>query len=325
MESKSEENIESFDANKVLPTNVLLKSVDNHLFRIGLSFNHYTNDESRKKRHFLNNPILINSVLFIQLIKCIINLNILDPMLVIWTGDFARALGFRVHHNIVNLLLIAMTMSSSLIWYYNYSNGIEPQHLRLFQVMSGHIPPKHLGITEEKQILPLIKRTKLLIIATNFNSFFCVTFAIVLILATMTKATLLEYLFFGIPNIVHYSLFCYYIFNFSLIQGFYCQITCRYIRNKIKRLNESLLRNETPIHSTLESMDSLYKEIDGYNCIFWSKYFINFWVFFGSITVFLLYCAVFTPMLLVFKLMYFYGAIVFGNILPLRYTKRFIS
>ena len=72
MESKSQEIIESFDANKVLPTNVSLKSVDNHLFRIGLSFNHYTNDESLKKRHFFYNPILIDFAFLIQLIKSIV-------------------------------------------------------------------------------------------------------------------------------------------------------------------------------------------------------------------------------------------------------------
>ena len=159
-DSKSEENIESFDANKVLPTNVSLKSVDNHLFRIGLSFNHYTNDESRKKRHFLYNPFLINCVFLIQLIKCIINLIVLDSKLVIWTGDFTRALGLRIHMNIMIIIATIMSMSSSLIWYYNYINGTKLEYLQLFQVISGFYPPIHLGINDEQQITTLIDRTQ---------------------------------------------------------------------------------------------------------------------------------------------------------------------
>ena len=306
------ERMDSFDANKVLPTNVSLKSVDNHLFRIGLSFNHYTNDESLKKRHFFYNPILINTFYFIQIIKSIVNLIVLDPKLVIWNGDFARALGIRVQYNIIMLLFAAMNMSSSLIWYYNYYNGINPEHLRLFQMMSGQIPPKHLGLIEKKQILSLIRKTKYLVKFAHSNSIFIGSFAIALIPGTMyTQATLLDYLFYGMPNTLHLFLFLYYAYNYCLYQGFYFYITCVYIRNKIKRLNESLLRNETPIQSTFKSMDLLYKEIHRYNRIFWSKYFLNFWIFWGSIMVFLLYCAAFVPMNLVFKFMYSYAFTVF--------------
>ena len=303
--------MESFDANKILPTIVSLKSVDNHLFRIGLSFNHYTNEESRKKRHFLYNPILINCVYFIQIIKSIVNLIVLDPKLVIWSGDFARALGIRIHYNIILILYSSMSLSSSLIWYYNYINGVKPEHLHLFQVMSGQIPPNNLGLNDREQIKSLIERTKLLVKIAYFNSICIASFGFVLVLGTMTEASLLEYLLFGIPNTIFFVTYLHYTIIHSLNQGFYCYITCVYIRNKIKRLNESLRRNETPFQSTFKSFELLYKEIDGYNRIFWSKYFLNFWIFWGSISVALLYCGVFGSLNLIYRLICFYAVFVF--------------
>ena len=300
----------SFDANKVLPTNVSLKSVDNHLFRIGLSFNHYTNDESLKKRHFLYNPILINSILLIQLIKSIVNLIVLDPMLVIWSGDFARALGIRIHVNILLILVTSVNLSSSLIWYYNYIKGNDTKHLRLFQVMSGQISPNHLGIYDKQQILPLIKKTRIFLKMTVFNSWIFLAFGSVLTLGTMTEATLWEYLLFGIANTLHFGSFDYHTTNLALNQCFYFHITCVYLRNKIKRFNDMLLKNKISIHSTFKSIDSLYKEIDGYNRLFWSKYLLTFWVFWGSIEIVLLYCGLFQPMLLFFKITFLYVFIV---------------
>ena len=244
MESKSEENIESFDANKVLPTNVSLKSVDNHLFRIGLSFNHYTNDESRKNRHFFFNPILINCVFLTQVIKSIVNLIILDPKLVIWTGDFPRALGFRIHFNIIFILATLMSISSSLIWYYNYINGNNLEHIRLFQVMSGQSAPKNLDLNDEGEIKTLINRTKILIKVAHLNSGLVSLFALLLLLGCVTKASLMERILFVLPNVMHLGSYCYHAVNFASNHALNCYITCVYIRNKIKRLNENLLENK---------------------------------------------------------------------------------
>ena len=94
----------------------------------------------------------------------------MDPRLVIWTGDFPRALGLRIHLNVVTILASLMSMSSSLIWYYNYIKGIEPKHLQLFQVMSGQIPPKILGSNNKKEIQTLIKWTNISIKVANFQS-----------------------------------------------------------------------------------------------------------------------------------------------------------
>ena len=103
-----------------------------------------------------------------------------------------------------------------------------------------------------------------------------------------------------------WGLWVYHATNFIDVPAFYSHITCLYIRNKIKRLNQSLLETETPILSTLKSMDLLYKEIDGYNRQFWSKYFLNFWFLFGSLVVVLLYSTAFVPMFFIFKICFYY-------------------
>ena len=166
----SEEDMQSFDANKVLPKNVCLKSVDNHLYRIGLSFNHYSIKESVKKRDFLHSPTLIVTVFFIQLIKSITNLLVSDQELFVWDGDFSRVVGVRIHFNFACILFSVINLSWIALSYSNYINGIEPEYPKVFQMMSGQIPPKMIGLIEQEDILFLIKRTRILFSFAKFNN-----------------------------------------------------------------------------------------------------------------------------------------------------------
>ena len=76
---------------------------------------------------------------------------------------------------------------------------------------------------------------------------------------------------------------------------FTSEIESKFVENK----NEFL---KTPILLTLKSMDLLYKEIDGYNRQFWSKYLLSF----GIQAVFLLYITAFVPMNLILKMISFF-------------------
>ena len=59
-------------------------------------------------------------------------------------------------------------MTSQLIYYYNYKNDIKPTFLKVFQMMSGLVSPKSIGLTNEKQIYKLIKLSKRLFFICEF-------------------------------------------------------------------------------------------------------------------------------------------------------------
>jgi hypothetical protein len=79
--------MDSFDVNKVLPQNIVLKGAENHLFRIGLNL---ISDVNIKRRIFYN-PLLIFSVNIAIVMKLIVT--ILTPeenkKLLIIIGDFS--------------------------------------------------------------------------------------------------------------------------------------------------------------------------------------------------------------------------------------------
>ena len=152
----------NFDPNVILPQNVIISSAENNLYRIGLCLTS-RNDLNRNKLH---NPLLIFSVNLIVFIKCLISL--FSPndykYLFIIIGDFSYLLGIRIYLIITVFLYILLAITSQLIYYYNYKNDIKPTFLKVFEMMSGLVSPKSIGLTNEKQIYKLIKLSKKLFI-----------------------------------------------------------------------------------------------------------------------------------------------------------------
>ena len=63
-----------------------------------------------------------------------------------------------------------MAITSQLIYYYNYKNDIKPTFLKVFEMMSGLVSPKSIGLTNEKQIYKLIIWAKKLFIICELVS-----------------------------------------------------------------------------------------------------------------------------------------------------------
>ncbi len=89
--------MDSFDANKLLPQNIVL-NYENNLYNIGLNLI----SSGTKKRSIFNNPILIFCSNVVIVIKCIISLLLTEENenLLIISGDFGHLLHVRVHANI---------------------------------------------------------------------------------------------------------------------------------------------------------------------------------------------------------------------------------
>ena len=159
----------SFKVNKVLPENLIIKSVDNHLYRIGI--NHVNNSEVND-RNIIHNPILIAIVCWIQVFKNILHLTysgFSDYNMFLYLGDWPRLMGMRYHFNAASLLVAILAISSHIIWFINYRNGIKPTFLHVFQMMSGKVSPKSIGLTNQSDIIFLLKQTRRLIKITQIK------------------------------------------------------------------------------------------------------------------------------------------------------------
>jgi len=146
--------------NEVLQREIILNSAETQLYEIGLCL---TCTKSTKRSKF-HNPSLIFFITSISIIKIFISF-LLDEEKryhFIIIGDAPYLMGLRIHFNVAYTLLIIMSISSQLIYYYNYKNGIKPNYLKVFEMMSGSVSPKSIGLTNKQQIYKILKLSKTL-------------------------------------------------------------------------------------------------------------------------------------------------------------------
>jgi len=230
-----------FELKKCLPSELVIDSVDNHLYRIGLCL---TTQHTIKRRKFIYKPIIIFIVLWIHIIKSISDILIEDNHWAVYLGThYTRLLDIKIHFNIAFIFFIGISISSQIIWFNNYKNNIKPKFLKVFQMMSGFITPVSIGLTNHKQIIELIKRTRILFKIIRFNIdvvisiigiFFCW-------IPYFLKCSLFETLIFGIPNSVLFTLLIHYCWNTILYHGIYSLLL---FENKIRKYRKNHIKNE---------------------------------------------------------------------------------
>ena len=304
-----------FDPNKVLSNNLIISSAENNFYRNGLCLTSRT----RLNRNKLHKPLLIFSVNFIFLIKCLICL--LSPndykYLFIIVGDVGYLMGYRIYINIAIALYIILAITSQLIYYYNYKNDIKPTFLKVFEMMSGLVSPKSIGLTNEREIYKLIKLSKRLFLISDFIlkipvPIFAFIFPLILYIS---KYSVIITIIFGFSNSLLFSLCIYYIFSINVLQVIYFYIICFYIKIINKELNENILilikkktfSDRNIIIPMIVSLDSLYSEINEYNTKFWSKYLLSIWLIMGSVINIVIYLILFTQMNIVVKMFFIFG------------------
>ena len=288
------------DPNKCLPPELTVQSVEDILHRIGLTLD---STKSYPKRKLLFKPIIIFTFLLLFTIRevIVISLNEENDFIFKVFGSYGYLIGIREFAAISYTLLTLLSMSFQLIYYYNYRNGIKPTFLRVFQMMSGLVSPKSLGLTDEQQITKLLNRTKYLLKITRINNKFIFPISAITILVSIYtfKTSLIETVYYGFPNAIIMVAWVTYFFNSLNYQCLVFYILCLYLKMKINSLNERLLEMKRRkrfirIRETLQSIDSLYSEINEYNTTFWSKILFTFCTLLGTVIVFVLYICLFT-------------------------------
>src|ERR1700712_2335163 len=204
----------AIDPNKCLPPELVIESVDDILYRIGLSFDSL---RDRPKRKLIDHPLVAFVMVSIFMTERIITVSLSDGFDVPFKalGSVGHFIGVRRLFDLFFILNAVFNLSSQLLYYYNYRNGIKPTFLRVFQMMSGLVSPKSLGLTDEQQIRKLVKITQWLLSLMFLNNNIAIPIVGIVLDPTiyLIYGYPFEALVFGIPNGILLAIWARYFWN----------------------------------------------------------------------------------------------------------------
>ena len=162
------ENILKVD--QLLPKELVVKSADSHLYRIGLCV---PTDDKSVKRRFIQKPFMIWTIFLIETCKMVTFAALpKDKYESIRSqfGDYGGLTGMGNFYRLIMGGYVSTSISSLVIHYWNYKKGVNPTYLLVFKMMAGLVPPKTIGLTDKSLILSLIRRTRSLFKAVMINN-----------------------------------------------------------------------------------------------------------------------------------------------------------
>ena len=291
----------------MIEQSLIATNADDILYRIGLC---PTSLNDRPNRRPIDHPIRALVVLSVALIERLISLSISDKHtksgLLGFSGYFGSV---RRHYDLFHTLVIILSLSSQLIYHWNHINGVRPTFLRLFQMMTGSVAPKDIGLTDEEYIRQLCKRTDKWCEFGWFQNRYIITvmsftFSMFIYLA---RDRLMAVLMYGIPNSALLLISDYYILQFHFFQFLFFLIICSYLNHQINGLNETAKQmTETKrfpnIGTLLLQYHQICDEINEYNVTYWSKFLFVFWLTSGINLIILLFITIFSPMELLLRI-----------------------
>jgi len=308
------------EPDKHLPENIAIKSAGSHLYLIGLS----NFKIGSKTRNAFHNPILIFAINSIQAIKFILSLLFSRRNSIIRTliADGAYYLEAILHLNSATLLLAILALLTQI---HNYFNQNELSFLKPLQMISGSISPQSIGFTQIQDIKSLLKMTKI----SFFVSYLFTMIAIPFVAFTFSfvslylNLSLIEFIVFGIPNTILWTLYAYYSYNFLFWQINYLFLICYYLKCKLRRINQQLSNriknkvksNDRFIIGLVCSLTLIYSEINDYDRSYWCIFLLIVFATFTSIINATLYLILFTEMNLMLRISCLYVVFVFSSAL----------
>ena len=277
---------------------------DDILYEIGLCL---TSVRDPPERQLHNNPLIVFTLITLFMIGR--TLSIITPdddiQTLLITGDVGHFFGLKLHYNMIFIFGSILCLVFQLIHYLNHRNSIKNKFIGETQ---------DLDIEELRKLKDLY--TKICKIIKDNNTYL-IPFVCVVINLTpfILFTTLAKTILFGIPHCIHYIFWGYYAWNNASFQFIQFYIICKYLKQRVRHLDQILCETKRKRHfrkiaKTLESIDSLYNEINEYNTTFWSKFLFAFWLTFGALIVWLVFSVVFLPFPLMVRIMFIYATVV---------------
>ncbi len=150
--------------------------------------------------------------------------------------DNTYFLNGRYFVNSAAIMQGSLALCSQLFHYWKYYKNESPSYLKPFEMISGLVSPKSIGLTNREDINQLLKKfnpmfkvSKLMIIGLSFAGF-CISL-IPLILNSTFPLILIE-----IFQALFHGSFAYFTSNFILSQMTYFYIICLYLKLKQLKL-----------------------------------------------------------------------------------------
>ncbi len=304
--------IDDIDVGKPLPSVIAIKGAENHLFSIGLSFFSF-GSQTRNRFH---NPLFISFIICVQILKSVIAILMKeDKYRLLLIGDFAYFINCRNFMNSAIIMWCSLTLCLQLLHYWKYYKNESPSYLKPFEMISGLVSPKSIGLINREDVNQLLKRSKLMFKMSSFLQLslsfavFCLSL-IPLILNSSLPLILVEVFW-----TLLYTTFVYFSINITFSQMTYFYIICLYLKLKLKHSNNSIKESfnkkyrmtNNKMKNILKSLNSIAREINTYNNDLWSKCLMIVLIFFIIVLDFILFESIFVKMNLFFKMILFYG------------------
>jgi len=293
-----------FDPKKILPENIIIKSSGTHLYKTGLS--PFKNGSIVRNR--FHNPLVFSLINFMLFFKCLLSIKLTEDKYQVIIGDVFYFVDMKIHGNIFLASVAFLSLISQFIHYHNYKNKINPSFLKPFDMMSGLVSPKSIGLTNKEDIYKLLDRFRTLVKFFGFiHKMVLPSFgSIGYFISCSFKSSLKEAIIYGIPHSILWGVFMYYMYISIIWHFLYFYIICYYVKIKIRQINKNLAKicayNYIKIIPNMKSLNKIYLELSDFNDIFWSKFLFWFWITFIVIIVMLLYATLFGQMILFLRL-----------------------
>jgi hypothetical protein len=304
-----------FDADKPLPSVIAIKSAENHLHSIGLSLFSF----GFQTRNRFHNPFFISFIICVQILKSITAILMKeDKYRLLLIGDLAYFLNGRYFLNSALILWGFLTLFSQILHYWKYYKNESPSYLKSFEMISGLVSPKSIGLINRGDINQLLNKSKLIFKVSKFTRIgatftaFCLS-GITLIINSSFNLFLIETFW-----VLLFTAFQYYCISFNFSQMTYFYIICLYLKLKLRNANNCITKSfektykmtNNRMKNILIPLNSIISEINTYNNDLWSKYLMIVLMFIILVLDLVLFEAIFGKMNFFFKLIIFYASSV---------------
>jgi hypothetical protein len=239
-----------------------------------------------------------------------------DKYRLLLIGDFAYFLNGRYFINLALIIWGSLALSIQSLHYWKCYKIKSSSYLKPFDMISGLVSPKSIGLMNREDINHLLKKNRLMFgfsrILTIGFTFVAFCLSIILMIISPSFTIYFIEIFWSLLFIV-FGYFCAII---NLSQTTYFYIICLYLKLKLRNVNNSIRKSfekkykmtNHKMKNILISLDSIISEINTYNNDFWSKYLIIVLISVIIALDFALLEAIFGKMILFFKILLFYSS-----------------
>ena len=162
-----------FDVEKPLPSVIAIKCAENHLYSIGLSLFSFC----FQTRYRFHNPFFISFIICVQILKSITAILMKeDKYRLLLTGDFAYFINDRYFINLATILAGCLCLFSQILHYWKYYKNESPSYLKPFEMISGLVSPKSIGLINREDINQLLNKSKLMFKVSKFIILYNINF-----------------------------------------------------------------------------------------------------------------------------------------------------